>query len=179
MEGIHRIISTTRSTPPPLLTWNHSLIESKMKMKNKILFLSFSPLFTTKMEADDWKEIYVKLWTLTFSCAGFPPATELSTLSVPWRCKFPLVHWADLTFTCFNTFASLTMVPKQKQRLMTVLVSWQFNGWDLKLIYCLLSCLVQEARMLNWRCFVPWEWVFGFCLNRKKGLEQGSTEVRV
>lgn len=31
------------------------------------------------------------------------------------------------------------MVPKQKQRLMTALLSWQCNGWDLKQVYSFLS----------------------------------------
>lgn len=124
--------------------WDHSLTEWKMKTKNKILFLSFFPLFTTEMEAGDWKEIYAKLWTLSliFSCAGFPPNIERSRVSVPRWCKFPLVDWAGLLLPVSTHlfFPSPTMVPKQKQRRMTVLASWQFYGWDLK--YSLLSYLV-------------------------------------
>ena len=113
----------------------------KWKLRTKCYFFSFFLLFTTKREAGDWKDVCVKLWTLslTFSCAGFPPTIKLSTVSVLWWCKSPPVNWADLTFTCFNTFASLTMVPKQKQRLMTVFVSRQCNGWDLKPMYTFLS----------------------------------------
>lgn len=86
--------------------WDHSLTEWKMKTKNKILFLSFFPLFTTEMEAGDWKEILCKtLNTVSDIQLCWIPSKYRTFKSIcSQMMQVPTCWLGGFTFTCFNTF---------------------------------------------------------------------------
>jgi hypothetical protein len=68
--------------------------------------------------------------SLELSCAGFPPTTQKSAESALGLHKFLLADWRAYfyLFEHLFFFLSPTMAPKQKQKLMTVLDTWQFYG---------------------------------------------------